>query len=92
MIVDIEHKGLADLFWKDLSKGVMQSQVKRLKQILSTLEDAKTVDDMNLPGLKLHALKGNKSGFYAVSVSGNWRVIFRFADGNAYDVNLVDYH
>jgi proteic killer suppression protein len=92
MIVNIEHKGLADLCWKDLSKGVMQSHVKRLKQILSSLDDAQTVDDMNLPGLRLHALKGNMNGFYAVSVSGNWRVTFRFADGNAYDVNLVDYH
>jgi toxin HigB-1 len=92
MIVSIEHKGLAALHWKDQSKGVMQSLVKRLKQILALLETAKTVDDMNLPGLKLHPLKGDMSGFYSISVSGNWRVIFRFVDGNAEDVNLIDYH
>ncbi len=92
MIVNIEHKGLADLHWKDQSKGVMQSLVKRLKQILALLETARTIDDMDLPGLKLHPLKGNMKGFYSVSVSGNWRVIFRFGDGNALDVNLVDYH
>lgn len=92
MIVNIEHKGLAALHWKDQSKGVMQSLVKRLKQILALLETAKTVDDMNLPGLKLHPLKGDMNGFYSVSVSGNWRVVFRFVDGNAEDVNLIDYH
>ena len=92
MIVNIEHKGLAALHLKDQSKGVMQSHVKRLKQILSLLQTAGTIDDMNLPGLKLHALKGDMNGFYDVSVLGNWRVIFRFVDGNAYDVNLVDYH
>ena len=92
MIVSIEHKGLADLHWKDQSKGVMQSLVKRLKQILALLETARTIDDMNLPGLKLHSLKGDMKGFYSVSISGNWRVVFRFGDGNAFDVNLVDYH
>lgn len=70
----------------------MQPLVKRLRQILALLETAKTVDDMNLPGLKLHPLKGELTGFYSVYVSGNWRVIFRFVDGNAEDVNLVDYH
>ena len=92
MIVSIEHKGLADLHWKDQSKGVMQSLVKRLKQILALLETARTIDDMNLPGLKLHSLKGDMKGFYSVSIPGNWRVVFRFVDGNAFDVNLVDYH
>ncbi len=92
MIVSIEHKGLADLHWKDQSKGVMQSLVKRLKQILALLETARTIDDMNLPGLKLHSLKGDMKGFFSVSISGNWRVVFRFVDGNAFDVNLVDYH
>lgn len=92
MIMSIEHKGLADLHWKDQSKGIMQSLVKRLKQILALLDTARIIDDMNLPGLKLHPLKGDMKGFYSVSVSGNWRVIFRFVDGNALDVNLVDYH
>jgi len=92
MIVSIEHKGLAALHRKDQSKGVMQSQVKRLRHILALLETTKTVEDMNLPGLRLHSLKGDMDGFYSVAVSGNWRVIFRFVDGNVQDVNLVDYH
>ena len=92
MIVSIQHKGLAALHWKDESKGVNQSFVKRLRQILALLETAKKIDDMNLPGLRLHPLKGDMKGFYSVSVSGNWRVIFRFVDGNAEDVDLIDYH
>ena len=92
VIATVKHKGLADLYWEGQSKGVMQIHVKRLKYILSALETAKVVSDMDLPQWKLHLLKGDRKGFYAVSVSGNWRVVFRFVDGNAYDVDLVDYH
>ena len=66
-----------------------QSLVKRWAALLET---AFTVEDMNLPGLKLHQLKGERAGFYAVSVSGNWRVIFRFEEGAPVDVDLIDYH
>ena len=69
-----------------------QRLVKRLRYILALLETAFTVEDLNLPGLKLHQLKGDLIGFYAVSVSGNWRVIFRFEDGEAADIDLLDYH
>lgn len=92
MIGSITHKGLAVLYYDDQTKGVKQSLVKRLRQILALLATAVTVEDMNLPGLKLHRLKGDLSGFYAVGVSGNWRVIFRFEDGQAYEVDLIDYH
>ncbi len=92
MIVSRKHKGLADLYWEDQSKGVMQIHVKRLKHILIALETAKVVNDMDLPQWKLHPLRGKMKGFYAVSVSGNWRVVFRFLDGDAHDVDLVDYH
>lgn len=92
MIGNIRHKGLAALYYDDQSKGVKQSLVKRLRYILALLATAFTVEDMNLPALKLHQLKGALAGFYAVSVSGNWRVIFRFAEGQASDVDLIDYH
>ena len=92
MIRSITHKGLAALFYDDQTKGVKQTLVKRLRQILAMLATAVTVDDMNLPGLKLHQLKGDLAGFYAVSVSGNWRIIFRFEDGQATEIDLVDYH
>jgi proteic killer suppression protein len=92
MIGNIRHKGLAALYYDDQTKGVNRSLVKRLRYILALLETAFIVEDMNLPGLKFHQLKGSLAGFYAVSVSGNWRVIFRFEDGEATDVDLIDYH
>ena len=92
MILNIQHKGLSDLFYEDQTKGVKQSLVKRLRQILSLLNTATVADDMNLPGLKLHRLTSDLFGFYAVSASGNWRVIFRFEDGHATHVDLIDYH
>jgi proteic killer suppression protein len=92
MILSIRHKGLEALYQEDVTKGVKQDQVKRLRQILALLDSATKVEDMNAPGLKLHPLKGDRSGLYAVTVSGNWRIIFRFEDGNALDVDYVDYH
>ena len=92
MIRNIRHKGLAAPYFDDQTKGVKQSHVKRLRQILALLDTAFTVEDMNVPGLKFHKLKGELSEFYAVSVSGNWRVIFRFEDGSPADVDLIDYH
>lgn len=92
MIGSIKHKGLAGLYYDDQAKGVKQSHAKRLRQILALLGTAFTLEDMNIPSLKLHPLKGDLAGFHAVSVSGNWRVIFRFQDGEFTDVDLIDYH
>ena len=92
MIRNFRHKGLAALYFDDQSKGVQQAHVKRLRQILILLDTAATPEDMNAPGLRLHPLKGNLQGAHAVSVSGNWRVTFRFEDGRAEDLNLEDYH
>lgn len=92
MIGTIRHKGLANLYYEDQTKGVQQAHVKRLRQILILLDTASVIEDMNAPGLRLHVLKGDRLGFYAVIVSGNWRVIFRFAEGEALDVDYVDYH
>ena len=92
MISSIKHKGLVALYYEDQIKGVKQSHVKRLRQILALLATACTPEDMNVPGLKFHPLKGDMTGYYAVSVSGNWRVVFRFKEGGATDVDLLDYH
>ena len=92
MIGSIKHKGLAALYYDDQTKGVKQSHVKRLRQILFLLDTAFVAEDMNAPGLKFHQLRGDLTGFYTVSVSGNWRVIFRFEDNQALDVDLIDYH
>ena len=66
--------------------------VERLRLILSALDAAKTVEDMNQPTFRLHPLKGEFKGFWAVTVRANWRVMFRFAHGKASAVDLVDYH
>ena len=92
MVGSIKHKGLADLYYDDQTKGVKQEFVKRLRNILAFLDTAFVAEDMNIPGLRFHQLKGNLAGFYSVSVSGNWRVIFSFENGQANDVDLIDYH
>jgi len=91
MIRSIRHKGLKRLYQDDNPSGVHAEHVTKLRDILAKLDAARTVADMDLPGFRLHALKHNLKGFYAVTVRSNWRVIFRFHDG-AEDVDLVDYH
>jgi proteic killer suppression protein len=91
MIKTIRHKGLKRLFEQDDPSGVNPEHVGKLKNILATLHAAPVIAHMDLPGLKLHPLKGAWKGFWAVTVRANWRVIFRF-DGDAEDVDYVDYH
>lgn len=92
MIRSIRHKGLKRLFEGDDPRGVNPDHAVKLRDILATLHAAPTVDHMNLPAFKLHPLKGQLKGFWAVTVRANWRVIFRFSDGAAEDVDYVDYH
>lgn len=75
-----------------MARRVAPKHVDKLRDILGVLDRSRVPTDMNLPGFRLHPLKGNLAGYWAVSVSGNWRVIFRFEDGDAVDVNLIDYH
>jgi DNA end-binding protein Ku len=72
--------------------ALIQHQVPKIRHILTTLEAAASGKDMDLPGFRLHALKGDLKGFWAVRVSGNWRIIFRFENGEAADIDLIDYH
>ena len=71
---------------------VAPQHVGRLRDILAVLDRSRTAQDIDLPGFRLHALKGVLKGHFAVSVSGNWRVTFRFEDGHAVDVDYIDYH
>ena len=80
MIKSFRHKGLKDFFTTGGTKGIRADQVKRLRMILARLAAATEPRDMALPGLRLHPLKGELKGFFAVDVSGNWRIIFRFED------------
>lgn len=92
MIESFSHKGLRQLFEDDTHRGVNAEHVRKLQQILSVLQAAETIDALRLPTFGLHPLKGEFKGFWAVTVRANWRVIFRFKDGKAFDIDLVDYH
>jgi proteic killer suppression protein len=92
MIRSIRHKGLKRLHEDDDPRGVMAEHVVKLRDILARLDAARVVADMDLAGFRLHPLKGVLEGFWAVTVRANWRVIFRFADHDAFDVDYVDYH
>lgn len=92
MIKSFKHKGLKKLYTKGDTSGVIQNHVAKLRFILSTLNDAEDIQDMDYPGSDLHPLTGKLAGQYAVSVNGNWRIFFKFVDGDAFIVNYDDYH
>ena len=92
MIKTFRHKGLRLLFTDDDGSKLPPEMLERLRLILSTLQAASEIDGMDLPTFRLHRLKGKWQGFYAVTVRANWRIVFRFEDGDAFDVDFVDYH
>jgi proteic killer suppression protein len=92
MIKSWKHKGLRQFFETGNKAGIKPEHEKRLKIILQRLSAAISATDMNTPGMRLHKLSGDLAGFYSVSVSGNWRLIFRFDQQDAQDVDYVDYH
>ena len=92
MIRKFRHKGLQRLFEDGDRRGIRPDLLQKVENILFVLNRAKTPDDVNLPGFRLHPLKGDRRGFWAAVVRANWRIVFRFADGDAIDVDLIDYH
>ena len=92
MIESFRHKGLKKLFLDGDRSGVRADQVERVENILSLLAVAEKLKDLDLPSLRLHALKGERKGLHAVTVRANWRIVFRLEGGDCYDVDLVDYH
>lgn len=86
------HKGLKRLYEDDDARGVLAEHVSKLRNILARLDAALTISDLDLPGFQLHSLKGDLEGYWAITVRANWRVIFRFRDGDVFDVDYVDYH
>ncbi len=92
MIVKFRHKGLERLYREDSTRGVPAQHAGRLRRILGLLDVAVVPGDVDGAGLKLHPLKGERRGEWAVWVSGNWRVVFAFEGRHATDVDLVDYH
>jgi proteic killer suppression protein len=92
MIKRFRHKGLERLFRKGGSQGIQAQHVPRITRILDLLDDASAPEQLNIPGLYLHPLKGSRKGEWAMSVSGNWRITFRFEGEDVTDVTLEDYH
>ena len=92
MIGSVRHKGLKRFIEADDRSKLPADMVERLRDILTVLSDASTIDDVALPSYRLHQLKGDLRGFYAITVRANWRLIFRFEDGEAFDLDFIDYH
>jgi proteic killer suppression protein len=90
--MDFAHKGLRALYELNNARRLNAGLVTRIERILSDLDAAEAAHDMNRPGYRLHALKGDQRGLWSVRVSGNWRIVFRFVAGDAVDVDLIDYH
>ncbi|WP_089934918.1 type II toxin-antitoxin system RelE/ParE family toxin [Candidatus Entotheonella palauensis] len=92
MIEHIKHRGLRRLYERGDKSRLRPDIADKAERFLTFLDQAMTVEELDLPGFGLHSLTGNLQGFWSVSVSRNYRIIFRFEDGNAFDVDLVDYH
>ena len=92
MIESFRHKGLKKLYEDDDRRLVSAELAERLAVILAALDQAEDIKDLDRPSFRLHPLKGDRKGFWAITVCANWRIVFRFEDGTAFDVDLVDYH
>lgn len=92
MIKSFEHKGLKNFFETGSSAGIQPAHKQKIRMRLAALDTATRIEDMDLPGFRLHSLKGEKEGLWAIDVSKNWRITFEFIDGDAYIVNYEDYH
>lgn len=92
MIKAFTHQGLKQSFDTGSMAGVQASHANRLRMQLAALATAQTIEDMDVPGFRLHSLKGDRTGIWSITVSGNWRITFEFFEGNAYIVNYEDYH
>lgn len=92
MIQSFRHKGLKRFYKDDDRSRLPLDMVDRIAIVLAALDSANTIAAMNRPSFRLHRLKGNLKDFWAVTVRANWRIVFRFEDGKAFDVDLVDYH
>lgn len=92
MIQSFRHKGLRKFYESGSAAGVQPHHAKRLRMLLTALDTAQSIEDMDIPGFRLHQLKGEERGRWSVWVNGNWRVTFDFKDGHAYVLDYEDYH
>jgi len=92
MIKSFKHKGLERLFTKGSASGVQADYAARITLILDAIDMTEQVNELDLPGFRLHRLKGDKRNLWSVRVSANWRITFEFEKGDAYILDLEDYH
>lgn len=92
LIKGFAHRGLKKLYFKGDVSQVKPDMLKRVQDILARLDVAILPEDLDLPGYRLHPLKGDLKGFWSITVSRNYRIIFRFENANAVNVDLIDYH
>lgn len=92
MIASFKHKGLKKFYETDKTVGIQNKHRQKLRIRLTALDTATCIKDLDLPGFRLHPLKGNRKGLWAVDVSENWRVVFKFEESNAYLIDYEDYH
>jgi len=92
MIQTFRHRGLRCLYERGDRSKIRADQVDRIAVALADLDVAGKPSDLDLPGYRLHPLRGDLRGFWSISISANWRIIFRLAEGDVYDVDLIDYH
>ncbi len=92
MIGSFKHRGLKRLYERGDRSGIRPDLVDTVQEILTVLDKAATPQALNLPGYRLHPLKGDLEGFWSVTVRANWRIMFRFDEGAAFDVEFIDYH
>ena len=92
MIKSFRHKGLHNFFESGSLAGIKPGQKQKIRMRLTALDTATCIEDMDIPGFRLHQLKGGKTGLWAIDVNKNWRIVFKFEGGNAYVVDYEDYH
>ena len=92
MIKGFQHKGLEQFFYDGSKQGIQPAQAQKISDILDRLDASVVIHDMAYPGSNLHGLKGKLQNHWSIKVSGNWRITFKFIDGNAYVVDYQDYH
>jgi len=92
MIKPFKHKGLEKFYESGSTKGIQANHTKKLRMQLTALGTAQSIDDMDIPGYRLHQLTGDRRGIWTITVNANWRLTFKFEEGNVYILNYEDYH
>ena len=92
MIKSFKHKGLEKFYESGSTKGIQANHAKKLRMQLAALDTAQSIDDMDIPGYRLHQLTGDRRGIWTITVNANWRLTFEFKEGNIYILNYENYH